>query len=209
MGNVHCCGGTNFGQSIRPSDATNLARIHRGKNQRRCAMATVVDRVDFRDVAYTGVTAGLIFAGFEVITTAFLTGAETAAMPLRMISAIVLGPAALDSHYSLVVAGVVGMAIHLLLSVAFAALFAATVRRIARATAGELLTTSGQLAVAGVVFGTVLWLVNFYFVAPLAGWIWFPGNVHHIVAFLGHAFFFGCPLSWMFGRAAGLTPIRA
>jgi hypothetical protein len=64
------------------------------------------------------------------------------------------------------------------------------------------LTSSAQLAVAGTMFGTVLWLVNFYVIARLAGWTWFPGNVHHVIAFVGHAFFFGCPLGWIFGRIA-------
>jgi hypothetical protein len=67
----------------------------------------------------------------------------------------------------------------------------------------------GQLALAGTVFGTALWLVNFYVIAPLAGWTWFPGNVHHIIAFLGHAFFLGCPLGWTFGSAGRLTLVGA
>ena len=149
--------------------APNLAHITNVERNGECAMATILNRVDFRDVAYMGVTAGLMFAGYEVIATACLTGPGTAAMPLRTIGAVVLGRGALDSHYSLVIAGLVGMAIHLLLSIAFAGLFTAAVTRIATATDGELLTTSGQLALAGIVFGTVVWLVDFYLVARLAG----------------------------------------
>jgi hypothetical protein len=33
--------------------------------------------------------------------------------------------------------------------------------------------------------------------------------VHHIIAFLGHAFFFGCPLGWAFGSAGRLTLVGA
>lgn len=172
-------------------------------------MATLLRRVDVRNVAYTGVAAGLLFIGFEMVATALLTGSATAFMPLRMISAIVLGPAALESNYSPFVAGITGLAVHLLLSTAFAALFAEIVTRIERATEGELMATSGQLALAGTVFGTALWLVNFSVIAPMAGWTWFPENVHHIVAFLGHAFFFGCPLGWMFSGAGSLALVRA
>jgi hypothetical protein len=173
------------------------------------AMARLLSRVDLRDVAYTGVAAGLIFIGFEMVATAFLMGSATALMPLRMIGAITLGQALLDPNYSPFVAGITGLAVHLLLSVAFAVLFAEGVSRIERATEGELMATSGQRALAGTVFGTALWLVNFYVIAPLAGWTWFAGNVHHIVAFLGHAFFFGCPLGWMSSGAGGLTLVRA
>jgi hypothetical protein len=170
-------------------------------------MATLLRRVDVRDVAYTGVAAGLLFIGFEMVATASLTGSATALMPLRMIGTIVLGRAALDPNYSIVAAGITGLAVHLLLSIAFAALFAEIVTRIERVT--ELMATNGQLALAGTMFGTALWLVNFYVIAPLAGWTWFAGNVHHVVAFLGHAFFFGCPLGWMSSRAGGLTLVRA
>jgi hypothetical protein len=151
----------------------------------------------------------LLFIGFDMVATAFLMGSATALTPLRMIGAIVLGRAALDPSYSIVIAGITGLAVHLLLSIVFAALFAEGVSRIERATAGELLATSGQLALAGTVFGTLLWLVNFYVIAPLAGWTWFPGNVHHIIAFLGHAFFFGCPLGWTFGSAGRLILVGA
>jgi hypothetical protein len=172
-------------------------------------MATLLRRVDARDVAYTGVAAGLLFIGFEMVATASLTGSATALMPLRMIGTIVLGRAALDPNYSIVAAGITGLAVHLLLSIAFAALFAEIVTRIERVTEGELMATNGQLALAGTMFGTALWLVNFYVIAPLAGWTWFAGNVHHVVAFLGHAFFFGCPLGWMSSHAGGLTLVRA
>jgi hypothetical protein len=165
-------------------------------------MARVLNRPDLRAEAYAGLIAGVIFIGFQVVASAFLTGLPTAPLPLRSISAIVLGPPALVSSYSLVAAIIAGMAIHLFLATVFAVVFGEMARRIARATEGELLATTGQLAVAGTIFGTMLWLVNFYVVAPLAGWTWFPGNTHHVTAFFGHAFFFGCPLGWVFGRIA-------
>lgn len=168
-----------------------------------------ISRMEFRDVRYIGVTAGLIFAGFEAISMAFVAGPGGAAMPLRMTSAIVLGPSALDPQYSLALAAVIGLALHLLLSIYAAGLFAIIVARIADATEGELMTTSGELALAGFAFGTALWLVGFYVVAPIASWTWFVRDVHHIIAFLGYAFFFGCPLGWMYGRVRNLRPLTA
>ena len=172
-------------------------------------MARLLTRVDLRDVAYTGIAAGMIFMGFEMIATTLVTGSAAAPMPLRMIAGIVMGQTALDPSYPLFAAGMIGLVVHLLLSIAFAAIFAEIVTRVERATEGELMSSGTQLALAGTVFGAALWLVNFYVVAPLAGWTWFPENVHHIVAFLGHAFFFGCPLGWMFGSAGHLSLVRA
>ena len=159
-------------------------------------------RVNLHNGAPAGVIAGLIFIGFQLVAIAALSGPATAALPLRMIGAIVLGPAALVPGYSPIAVITTGLAIHVFLSAMYGVLFAQMVTRIAHGTEDELLATTGQLAVAGTIFGTVLWLVNFYVVAPLAGWTWFPGNVHHAAAFFGHAFFFGCPLGWVFGRVA-------
>jgi hypothetical protein len=171
-------------------------------------MATLITRTSFRPLALIGVTAGLIFLGFEIIGTTLLTGVATAGMPIRMAGAIVLGRVALDPHYSFVAAGAAGVIVHLLLSVVFACAFDAIVTGLATATEGVLLGTSAQLALAGIVFGTVVWLVDFYVVARLSGWSWFPDNTHHIVAFLGHAFFFGGPLGWMYGRSADIHADR-
>jgi hypothetical protein len=54
-------------------------------------MATLLRRVDVRDVAYTGAAAGLLFIGFEMVATASLAGPATALIPLRMIGTIVFG----------------------------------------------------------------------------------------------------------------------
>ena len=161
-------------------------------------------RMEFRDVAYIGVTAGLILAGFEAISTAFVAGAGGAATPLRMAGAIVLGAAALDPQYSLTLAALIGLAVQLLVAIVAAGLFTMIVAQLAKATEGELMTTSGELALAGSTFGTSMWLVGFYVVAPLAGWTWFSRDGHHIIAFVGYAFFFGCPLGWLYGRTRNL-----
>lgn len=55
----------------------------------------------FQHGAVAGVVAGLVFAAFEMLASAFIAGAEAFFMPLRMIGAIALGPEALDPGYSL------------------------------------------------------------------------------------------------------------
>lgn len=164
-------------------------------------MARVAIRFGLGTMVATGIVAGIIFAVFEMFAAAVLMGPEAAAMPLRMIGAMALGPEALDPGYSLAVAAMAGVAIHMILSIAFAGMFAVMASFIAVTTAGEFLTTARSLALAGIVFGIALWLVNFYIVAPLAGWTWFPDRTDPVVQFLAHAFFFGCAVGWMLGRS--------
>jgi hypothetical protein len=118
-------------------------------------------------------------------------------MPLRMIGAIVLGAEALDPGYSLVTAAMTGVVVHMILSIVFAGIFAA----LAPVIMAGFPATTGTLTVVGLFFGVALWLVNFYAIAPLAGWSWFPERSDPMVQFLAHTIFFGGPVGWMFSRA--------
>lgn len=161
-------------------------------------MARVAVRVGLGTIVVAGVVAGIVFAAFEMLAAALLMGPEAAAMPLRMIGAMVLGAAALEPGYSLATAAMTGVLVHLVLSVVFTGIFAALAPPMLAASG--LSTTSGSLALAGIAFGIVLWLVNFYLIAPAAGWTWFPERTDPVVQFLAHAFFFGCTAAWMLGR---------
>jgi hypothetical protein len=161
-------------------------------------MARVAVRFGLGTIVATGIVAGIIFAAFEMLAAAMLMGPDATAMPLRMIGAMVLGAQALEPSYSLAVAAMSGVIVHLILSVVFTAIFAAIAAPMLAATG--LGATSGSLAFAGIGFGIVLWLVNFYLVAPAAGWTWFPERTDPVVQFLAHAFFFGCATGWMLGR---------
>jgi hypothetical protein len=125
-------------------------------------------------------------------------------MPLRMIGAIVLGARALDPAYSLAAAAIVGLVIHLVLSVSFTAIFAAT---LGRAMIGGTLSAPARLALAGTLFGFALWIVNFYVIAPVLGWTWFPDRTNTLVQFVAHTFCFGCPVGWMLGRARAVITV--
>jgi uncharacterized membrane protein YagU involved in acid resistance len=161
-------------------------------------MATVAVRFRLGTIVAAGIVAGIVFAAFEMLAAAMLMGPDAAAMPLRMIGAMVLGEQALDPGYSLMTAAMTGVVVHLILSIVFTGIFAAIAAPMLAATG--LGTTNGTLAVAGTAFGIVLWLVNFYVVAPAAGWTWFPERTDPVVQFLAHAFFFGCTAGWMLGR---------
>ena len=161
-------------------------------------MALVAVRFGLGTIVATGIVAGIIFAAFEMLAAAALMGPDAAAMPLRMIGAMVLGAQALEPGYPLMTAAMAGVVVHLVLSIIFTGVFAASAP--AMLEASGLGTTSGILALAGIAYGLGLWLFNFYLVAPAAGWTWFPERTDPVVQFLAHALFFGCAMGWMLGR---------
>ncbi len=136
--------------------------------------------------AIGGIIAGLVFAMFEMVMAALLNGAFFG--PLRMIGAIVLGREALQPSYPLLTAIVVGLVVHMMLSAIYGIVFALIV-----AAVPALASSPAALIAAASVYGLVLWLVNFYVVAPLADWVWFTQS-NPVVQFIAHTVMFGAVL---------------
>ena len=162
-------------------------------------MVTVATKFGFGPAVAAGVFGGILFAVFEMTAAAVLMGADAFFMPLRMIAAMVLGAGALDPGYSIFVAGVSGLAVHILLSIVFALIFA-ILAAMASPDAG-----TNTLALGSIAYGIGLWLVNFYAVAPLMGWRWFPDQTNPLIQFIAHAFFYGCPVGWYLARSRTLV----
>jgi len=136
-----------------------------------------------------GVIAGVVFAMFEMIMAAILNGTAAFFNPLRMIAGIALGQQALQPGYSLAAVIVVGLILHMMLSAAFGVVFAGVLRSVPTLTGSPvrvLVTTS--------LAGIGLWLVNFYGIATIAGWPWFPARSNPIVQLFAHTIFFGAVL---------------
>jgi hypothetical protein len=136
-----------------------------------------------------GIIAGIVFAMFEMVVAAVMMGGNAFFMPLRMIGAIVLGQSAMDPGYPLANAAITGLVLHMMLSAIFGAIVALIVSAVP-----ALGRTTAMLLVAASVFGLLLWLVNFYVIAPAAGWNWFPTRTDPIVQFLAHTFLYGTVL---------------
>jgi large-conductance mechanosensitive channel len=102
--------------------------------------------------AVGGVTAGAVFAAVTMwFTSSQGMGATT---PLQMIAAMVQGQAALEGGTA---SPLVGAVVHMVLSAGFGAAFGLDAARL----------TDPLVAVAGLVFGALLRVVNFLVVAPL------------------------------------------
>jgi uncharacterized membrane protein YagU involved in acid resistance len=101
-----------------------------------------------------GVAAGMVFAGVTMWFAQSTGG--SAAMPLHMISTVVHGDEAMQAGTTNAALGAV---VHLLLSALFGIVFALVVPRF---------RTNGTVAIAGTLYGLLLYVVNFVILAPLA-----------------------------------------
>jgi hypothetical protein len=144
-----------------------------------------------------GAIAGIVFAMFEMIAAALLNGPDAFFMPLRMIGAIGLGMSALDPSSSLLSAGAAGLVIHMVLSMMYGVMVAgviALVPSLSRSTASVLLVSS--------LAGFALWILNFFVLAGIFGWSWFPDTQNVAVQFVAHTFMFGTVLGLFLDRFA-------
>jgi hypothetical protein len=144
-----------------------------------------------------GILAGIVFAAFEMITAAIIDGPDAFFMPLRMIGGIALGEQALDPGSSLLAAGAAGLVVHMVLSAVYGVGVAGVARYV------PVLASSATTLIAWAsVAGLGLWLVNFYVIAPIGGWTWFPEGTNAVVQFIAHTFFYGTVLGIYLNAAA-------
>lgn len=145
--------------------------------------------------ALGGLVAGIVFAMFEMIMAALLDGTSAFWNPLRMIGAIVLGKEALAPSYGLATAAITGLIVHMVLSMLFGLVFGLTLTVLP-----SLTRSAGVLLFTASLYGLLLWLVNFYVIAPVAGWDWFPDESNVLVQLVAHTVFFGAVLGLVLER---------
>lgn len=144
-----------------------------------------------------GAIAGIVFAMFEMMAAAALNGTDAFFMPLRMIGGIGLGMSAMDPSTSLLTAGAVGLVIHMALSM----MYGGAVVLVANAVPA-LRRTTGALAVFASAAGFALWVVNFFVLARVFGWAWFPDGQNVAVQVVAHTVAFGSVLGLLLDRLA-------
>ena len=154
--------------------------------------------------AVGGVLAGLVFAGVTM-WFADSTGGKPD-MPLRMISTIVKGDTAMAAGST---SPALGAVVHVVLSALFGMVFALAVPRF---------RTNGTVALAGTLYGLLLYLVNFLVLTPLAFTVFRNANqpfevFAHLVfgtllsfAFFGSGARRGEPVLALRHRSAGAVP---
>ncbi len=129
-----------------------------------------------------GLVAAFVFIAYQLLMHS--TGDPVT--PFRIPASVSLGPQALLRSTSASYVVPVGLLSHLLIGVTWSAVFGlALVLSKSRWAAGGVVTLA-------MVFGSLVWLVDFYAFAPLL-WPWLH-SLSSVRQFLGHVFFFGLPL---------------
>lgn len=139
-----------------------------------------------------GVLGGLVAGTVFIAVNAWFASSvgDPAKGPLMMISTILLGEEAMSSGTA---SPWLGAVIHAVLSVGFGVVFAVIAAR---------LRGNGARALAGTVYGALLYVVNFLIISPLV----FPifGNANQPFEFVAHVAF-GTVLSFAFYESTGET----
>lgn len=142
-----------------------------------------------------GLIAGILFAMGEMILNVFM--GKPFLGPLKLISSIVLGKQALTPTYPLASAVIVGLIVHMGMSMIFGLIFIFLLSAVRQVQA-----STGRLLVYGSLFGFALWVVNFLILAPVL----FPQftQVNQFWnGFFAHTFFFGTAIG---GYVASTKP---
>ncbi len=149
-----------------------------------------------RSAISAGLIAGLVFLILEMVLVATVGGGTPWAPP-RMIAAIVMGDGVLPppADFNPVIV-LIGFIVHFVLSVVLALIFAAIVT-------GRGLTLATTV-IAGIVFGLIIYGINFYLMTELFPWFAMARNW---ISVLAHAVFGGV-LGWVyFNRAARVVTV--
>jgi hypothetical protein len=157
-------------------------------------------RRSLREGIAAGLVAGMIFAVMEIAGAAMMGNPPL--MPIRMFASVLLGKSALEG--ALGVAIVVGIIAHMVLSGAFGVVYGLVAGRLDPKTQ----TSFGRQSLLGMMFGLVVWLVNFQIIARVL-YPWFLETPQVLQAMM-HALFFGLPLALVYTaserKAVGHAP---
>lgn len=138
-----------------------------------------------------GLIAGIIFAMMEIAGAAMMGNPPL--MPVRMFASVVLGQGAMQGPLGVPL--VVGTIAHLVLSAGFGIVYGLLAARTSEATK----TSFGRQAGLGILFGLVVWLVNFHIIARVL-YPWFLGAPQFLQAMM-HGLFFGLPLALIYAAS--------
>jgi len=149
----------------------------------------VMGRIESETVT-SALAAGLIMGLSEVIAS--VVSGESALLPLRSAASIVLREDAFGANAPMI--ALVGAAVHFSIAVMFGFAYGVANSQIA----WSLRVRGARQAVMGVAFGTLIWLLDFQFIARL----FYPWMLEHsqLVQWALHALAFGLPLGLLFAE---------
>ena len=138
--------------------------------------------------ALAGVLAGLVFALFQVIMSAAGLGTPLSGL-IVMVEGVTFGSGSGSISAPAIAAPEIAIAglTHLVLSAIYGAVFGAVASKV-----GALRSNRIALIGAATVFGLLIWIVNFFVIAPVA-FPWFA-QTNGVVQFIAHTLFYGAVL---------------
>ena len=132
-----------------------------------------------------GLVAGAVFAIAQMLLAVAMGASYTT--PWAFFASILLGQGAITGPFTLATF-IVGFVVHFVLSALFGLIWGATAKSVSRGIRDEY----GAHAVAAMVYGLVIWLVNFQVIARFV-YPWFL-ETNTLLQLLLHAVAFGLPL---------------
>ena len=151
--------------------------------------------------ALMGIFAGLVFALFQVIMAAVAPGPLPSEL-IVMVEGVAYGgvPAPINAPAIASPAVAIAVLVHLGLSAIYGAMFGAVAPKV-RALRNDRKALIG----AATVFGLLVWIVNFFVIAPVA-FPWFA-ETNGVVQFFAHTLFYGTVLGLLL--AVTMIPARS
>jgi hypothetical protein len=154
----------------------------------------IADQYPIRLGVAGGIVAGIIFTAYAMMMGWLLNG--DLFKPLRMMAAITLGENALAHWNSLLAVTLHGIFVMGIFAVVSGIFFNRAISR-----RRYLASSRPLLLLAGVLYGTLLWITIYYIAAPVFGWLWFPLENNPLVeGFIAHALFFGAVIGLFFSQ---------
>lgn len=151
------------------------------------------------DAIYAGLFAGAVMAVAETVVSGIMLRGDWF-FPWRCFASIILGRSALSGPSTLVTV-LFGAAVHFALSVAFAVIWSGVVRNVP----ADVRHNYAAHTAAAMIYGLVLWIVNFQLVARVA-YPWLLGTLE-VAQLTIHAVGYGLPLGLlMTKRIAWMEP---
>ena len=166
-----------------PGRHEDKEKIRKGGSAQAPAMAgPVAPNAYVKAGLIGGLASGLIFLALQVV----LSATVDVLAPFRTLASLFLAEAAMSESAPVVTAALVGLLDNALVSAFWGLVFGLAL------SCGKRGWTAGAVVTLGMLFGAVVWVVDFYIFAPLF-WPWIQG-ASSVFQFVGHVFFFGLPL---------------
>jgi hypothetical protein len=168
---------------------SNVGQVER----RTLGISETFNRSNWFNYIRVGTTGGAVAAFIFLAYQILLSSTSDVVAAFKMPASITLGQAAMSKMSPVVIVVATGLVNNVIIGAWWGLVFGFML-----ALAGSKWASGGIVTLA-MVFGSLVWLLSFYLIAPLI-WPWLR-PLSSVRLFVGHVFFFGLPLGlWVASR---------